>query len=200
VRQLVERGVRIALLVAGAIVTVIVAIPSGLLTLVFQKESAELASQAMRILSVGMGFFALLGVATAALNGLGEEKKSLLLTAVATLGVATLGILFAWNQPLSPRLLSLVASATSLAMLGTAALAFFFLRRLAGAHVPYMTLGRMALAGAISASLTSQLIPKGALFTLLGSLLAAGLYVTFLILFRELNKNDWRDLTKILAR
>ncbi|MEN9579294.1 MAG: hypothetical protein RJA70_2303, partial [Pseudomonadota bacterium] len=68
----VREGMRLALLTAGLAVTANAGLSSHLLRLVFPAQFAELGSDAMRILALGLGAFALFGVLTTVLNSLGK--------------------------------------------------------------------------------------------------------------------------------
>lgn len=200
VRQLIERGLRISMLLAGAIVSVVVAVPEGLLTLVFQAEAAELASQSMRVLAVGMGFFALLGVTSSALNSLGEERRSLTLIALAVVLVTSLCVGFARDEQLSPALLTRVATATSLALIVTSVCAGWVLFRVTGAAPGWLTLLRTLLASGGSASVIAAFVPAGPMFTLLGAMGTLSVYWALLSLLGELTRRDWHLLRAVFRR
>src|SRR5690606_30650754 len=129
----IHRGLRIAIVVGGIIISTIVAVPGGLLALVFGPDSATLGADSMRILAVGMGFFAVLGVITSVMNSLGAERQSFILIGLAALLVTSLCFFVAPTDELSEMLLIRVASATSVAMLLTTAVAGVMLKRLSGA-------------------------------------------------------------------
>ena len=200
VSRLVGRGLRLALIIGGLIVSVLLAVPGGLLALVFGAETSALAAQSMRILAVGMGFFALLGVMTSALNSLGHEIRSLLLVFCAVVLVAGLGFGFAQTDELSSALLNRIAMATSAAMLLTTLAGGYVLNAVSGAQLPLLSVLRTILAIAASAWLVSRIATSGVVMTLLGSLATGILFLGFLVLTRELTKEDWRQLRAVVSR
>lgn len=200
VAALVSRGLRLALLVAGLIVTVIIAVPAGLLALVFGAEASQLGAASMRVLAVGMGFFALLGVMTSALNSLGHEVRSLLIVLAAVLLVGTLGIGFAQGAGLSELLLMRIATATSLALFAATVGAAWVLHSVSQAHMPLFSLLRTGAAMAASSWLVSRFVGQGVVMTLLGALAAGALFCSLLVLTKELTREDWLRLRKILGR
>lgn len=200
VSRLVGRGLRLALIVAGLIVSVLLAVPGGLLAVVFGAETSALAAQSMRILAVGMGFFALLGVMTSALNSLGNEMRSLLLVFCAVVLVAGLGFGFAQTDELSSALLNRIAMATSVAMLLTTLAGGYVLNTVSGAQLPWLSLARTI--GAISASswLVARVDTGGVVMTLAGAVAAAVLFLAFLTITRELTRDDWLQVRSVVSR
>lgn len=79
----VRTGLRLALLIAGAMVTVTLGLAPRLLDLLFGAEAATLGARALSLLSFGFGAFAILGILTTVLNSLGRELQSFLVTLFA---------------------------------------------------------------------------------------------------------------------
>lgn len=198
--RLVDRGMRISLLLAGLMVTSIVAVPSGLLTLVFQQETSLLASASMRILGVGMGFFAVFGVATAALNSLGRERQSFLLVFAAAALVLLNCVLFVRGSSLSAELLTRTAAATSFALVVATLVSLAMLSRASQARYPVLSLGRVLLAGGASSAWVAWLLPTGPIMALLGAVLASISYLSILYLLGELSITDARMLAALTSR
>lgn len=199
VAQLIARGLRIALIVGGLIISTLVAVPGGLIALVFGAEASELGASAMRILAVGMGFFALLGVMTSAMNSLGAEKESFTLIGLAALLVIALCVFGARGEALSSDLLNRVAIATSVAMILTTVVAAFRLRAVSGGGIEVLSFFRTFVAVAVAGVVSSHFFTGGHLSTLLGATVAALLFVAVLTLTRELKRADL-DLVLSLRR
>lgn len=200
VARLVERGLRLSTLVIGVLISVLLSRADGLLTLVFGAETAALASSAMRILAPGMGAFALLGVLTAVLNSLGQERLSLVLFTVATLSVTALCFVLVHGQSLSQAMLNRTALATSLAMLTTTLLALVLVHKTIGCSLAPSTACRTILAVAASAWITAQLLPPGLLWTLVAALVTPTLYLVVQLLSRELKAADLHGLLALGRR
>ncbi len=200
VAQLIERGLRIALIVAGLIISALVAVPGGLIAIVFGAEASAIGADAMRILAIGMGFFALLGVMTSAMNSLGAERQSFTLIGLAVVLVISSCFFVAEGRPLGADLLNRVATATSGAMVITTSVAALRLRSLAGGGVALLALARTCAGVAIAGYLTAQFFQGGALLTLAGSVVAGLIFLLVLTLTRELRRSDIEQLRTLVRR
>jgi stage V sporulation protein B len=207
VASLIERGLRLAVLVTGCIVTTLVTVPEGLLYVVFGSEASELGGDAMRILAAGMGCFALIGVMTAAMNSIGAERASFVLTLLAVALVTTLCFVLTRGDTLSPLLLSHVALATSAAMTLTTFAAAWVLHRVAGSSLGGFTLARVLVCVSVVAWSTSHLflVEPGAtkLTAAFSTLVGAGsstlAYLVLLALSGELGRRDWDELRSVFS-
>lgn len=199
VAALISRGLRISLIVGGLIISTLVAVPGGLIALVFGAEASAIGTEAMRILAVGMGFFALLGVMTSAMNSLGAEKESFTLIGLAALLVIGLCFAGAQGEALSSGLLNRVALATSFAMIATTTVAALRLRKVSGGGIELLSFARTSIAIFVAGAVTPRLFSGGHLSTLLGAMTAAVLFVVVLLATRELKKADF-DLVLTLRR
>lgn len=200
VSGLILRGLRIALIVAGLIISTLIAVPGGLLALVFGAEAAELGADSMRILAVGMGFFAVLGVITSAMNSLGAERQSFALIGLAAILVASLCIFVAKIDDLSPRLLIRVAAATSTAMIIATACAAGALKKLFDAQLPWLTFLRTTVSVGLSGAAGAHLFQGGHLMTLLGAVATAITCLVLLVVTREVKATDWQQLKGLAGR
>lgn len=190
VAVLITRGLRIALIVGGLIISTLVAVPGGLIALVFGAEASTIGADSMRILAIGMGFFALLGVMTSAMNSLGAEKESFALVGLASVLVIVLCIFGAHGEHLSSDLLNRVASATTAAMVLTTTIAAFRLRAISGGGIELTSFLRTIGAVAVSGILTSHFFTGGHLSTLIGCCTSVFLFLVLLLVTRELTKSD----------
>ncbi|HEU4580111.1 MAG TPA: lipid II flippase MurJ [Polyangiaceae bacterium] len=196
----VRQGVRLALIAAGLIVSVTCGLSGPLLRLVFGAETAALGAAPMQVLALGLGNLAMLGVLTAVLNSLGQQRLSLLVTGLACLLVVGLCLGQVRGLPFGPELLGKTALATSLALVAATLVAGFLVRRAAGAVVDAGSVLRVlaALAGAVA---VARVLPAGRpLLTPALALLVGGSYLLVLILLRELGAADWSALRGIVAR
>jgi stage V sporulation protein B len=200
ISSLVERGLRIALLVAGLIISPVVAVPEGLLSLVMSSEASLLGAGAMRILAVGMIFFALLGVITSALNSLGRERQSFFLIGIAAISVVALCLFAGKEARLSPTLLTRVATATSAAMIAATFISAWRLRVISGGSLRLLSLIRVAAAVALCAVLGPLTFRGGHLMTLVGAVASALVFLTVLIVTGELKKADGQALLALVKR
>jgi stage V sporulation protein B len=191
VRQYVEGGVRIAVVLAGLAVSIGSGLAPQLLRLVFPRQPFDVVGgDAMRLLTVGLGWFAIFGILTTVLNSLGRERWATVLTAAAFGAIALLCVVFVRGQPFGNELLMRTALATTgahvLATLGAAVL----VRRVAGGVVPGLTVLRVLGAVAISILVARQLPDAGKLATLAYSAFVAVVYLGLLAVSRELGAAD----------
>jgi stage V sporulation protein B len=196
----VRQGVRLALITAGLIVSVTCGLSSPLLRLVFGAEVATLAAAPMQVLALGLGNLALLGVLTAVLNSLAQQRLSLLVTGLACLLVVGLCLGQVRGLPFGPELLWHTALATSVALLAATLVAAFLVRKVAGAVVDAASVLRVLAALACAVGVARLLPVARPLLTPAFSLLVGGSYLLALILLRELGGADWRAFHGIVAR
>jgi stage V sporulation protein B len=201
VASYVQNGLRVALIVAGAMVSVTAGLPSQLLRLVIGADAARLGANALGTLALGFGAFAIFGLLTAVLNGLGHERASLTITAVA-FGLVALGC-FGWvrGTPLSEALLVRTALSTSLGILVATVLAGVVTRRVVGSLVAPRVLARVGLA--LGAALgVARALPAGGqpLWALPEAALVVLVYFATLLVTRELGKDDLRLAERVLRR
>lgn len=192
VRHVVNHGCRVAVIVVGLLVSVTAALPGGLLRLVFPPQFAEIGTESMRVLCVGMGGLALFGVFGAVLNGLGKQSLGLAITAAGLGCVSLANWLFVRNAGFGPQLLSRTALSTSLAVVLVAVVSGFAVMRLTGGGLGIKALLRVAVATAVCVALGTWLGSPGKVLTLVWSAVCAALYVALLVLGRELTSDDWR--------
>jgi len=196
----VQNGVRVALVLAGLLVSVTSGLSAPLLRLVFSDEAAVLASRSMPLLTLGFGAFAIFGILSTVLNSLKHERAA---TAITTLAFS-LVVLLCWVRvrggAFGPDLLWRTALATSggigIATLGAALL----VKRAAGAVVPIASLLRVLVAMG-SAIAVGRLLPAGGkLWTLVACAAVAAVYAALLLLTRELGAADLALVRTVIAR
>lgn len=194
VRTVVSHGCRITLIVVGLLVSSTAALPAPLLRLVFPPSFAELGADSMRILTLGMAGLALFGVFSAVLNGIGKQWVSLVLTACGAAGVLVVNLWLTRGASFGPSLLVRTATATSVAVTLTCVAAGLAVWKSTGAGVRGLGLVRVATAVACCVYLGSWVNAPSRFLTVV---YAAGLgvvYVSILVLLRELELEDWTQL------
>jgi stage V sporulation protein B len=196
----VRTGIRLALILAGAMVSVTAGLSPALLRLIFRPDTAELAGEPMRILVLGLGAFAIFGIMVTVLTSLKREKLSAALTLAALALVVLLCSLFVRGQAYGPALLQRTAMATASGLFAAALLACIAVYRTVGTVAPWTTLLRVLLSLAAAVSLGLALPSPGKVMTLVYSALVAGCYLFVLILSRELGRDDWQTLRRIVGR
>ncbi len=200
VASYVRTGVRLALVLMGLLVSVTSGLASGLLNLVFGAEAAALGARSMTLLTLGFGAFAVFGIFITVLNSLGRERVSTLVTGAAALLVSALCFTLVRGTPFGPELLLRTAIATCVGLGLATALAAYFVWRTAGAVVAPLSLVRVLSSLAVAVLLARWLPGSGKLLTLAYSGVVAALYLTLLIVTRELSAKDLANVKAVLAR
>ena len=194
-------GVRIALVLTGLICGTISSLAPHVLRFAYKSTAIwEQGGPVLRILALGMGAFALLGISSTALTSLGRERTSAALTAVAVVLVGTGCSLVAPNATFGQEMLLRTAMSTSTAMGVCAVAGAIALRREAGAFVAPLSLARVLFAVAITVVVGAQLpwISKPAV--LVQGIVMATLYVVVLVVTGELGKQDLGFVKKVLGK
>ncbi|HKY38621.1 MAG TPA: lipopolysaccharide biosynthesis protein [Polyangiaceae bacterium] len=200
IARYVRTGMRLALIIAGAMVSVTLGLAPRLLALLFGTEAAALGGRALGLLSLGFGAFAIFGILTTVLNSLHRQWYSLLVTGFAVLVVATLCFWRARGAALSEDLLWLTAQATATGLLVATAIAGFLVYEAAGALVSPWTALRTLLALGVAALSARFLVPPGKLLTLVGAAVTPAIYLAVLLLTRELGRADLEMIRRVVKR
>lgn len=206
VREYVRNGLRLALVIAGAMVSVTSGLARELLTSVFGADAAALGTAPMELLTLGFGAFGLFGILTTVLNSLGRERQSALVTVASLILVLGLGSAGLAGAPFSPTLLLHTAVATSLGILLATVAAAWLVWRAAGSLVGPLALLRVLGAVALAVTLGRGLPDFGfdghalRALTLAYAGLVALVYAALLVVSRELGRADLVLLGRVLRR
>ncbi len=200
IARFVRTGLRLSLIIAGAMVSVTLGLAPRLLELLFGAEAAALGGRALSLLALGFGAFAIFGILTTILNSLGRERQSMWVTGLAVAIVATLCFTRAHGAALSEELLWLTAQATSTGLIAATLVAGFLVYRAAGALVSPWSFLRTLLALGAAALFARLLFPPGKLLTLVAAAITPCFYFVLLVLTRELTRADLEILRKVARR
>ena len=200
VADYVRAGVRLALVLAGAMVSVTSGLSRGLLALIFGDDTAQLGAQSMQLLTLGFGAFAIFGIFIAVLNSLKREVASMILTGIAFALVVVLCFVFVRGSEFGPGLLMKTALSTSAGLAVATVSTGVLVKRTAGAVVPPLSVVRVVLAMGVAIAIGRALPYQGKVFTLV---YAAGLgvvYLGLLVVTRELGKADVENIRAVVSR
>ena len=200
VARYVRTGVRLALVLAGLMVSVTAGLSDRLLYLVFGAEAAQLGGPSLELLAVGFGGFAIFGVLTTVLNSLKHERESAIVTGVAVTLVVALCYLRVRGAPFGADLLLLTAEATAAGLFVATLSAAFFVHRAAGAVAPPLALVRVLLAAAVAISVGRLLPHAGKILTPAYAIIVALAYVLILLISRELGPDDLSTVRAVLSK
>ena len=200
VARYVRTGVRLALLLAGLMVSVTSGLSGPLLRLVFPEEAAALGTRSMQLLTLGFGGFAIFGILTTALNSLKRERASAATTALAFGLVVVLCFWRVRGASFGEELLWRTATATSAGLVVATLIAGWLLRRTANALVRPLSALRVGAAMAVAINVGRFLPPGSKLMTLIHAALVALIYVVLLLVTRELGRADLEMVKAVVAR
>jgi stage V sporulation protein B len=200
VARYVRTGVRLALVLAGLMVSVTAGLPGPLLRLVFGPESAALGTDGMRILALGLGAFAIFGILTTVLTSLKREVAGALLTIAALALVAGLCFVLVDGQPYGAGMIVRTATSTAIGLVAATVLAAWLVYRTVGAVAPLATLVRVLLALGAAFGLSFVLPAPGKLMTLAYVAAIPCVYLAVLVGTRELGRADLALVRTVFRR
>lgn len=193
-------GIRLALVITGLAAGVIAGLGPYVLRFAFPDKIAVNGADAIRIYAPGLGAFAILGVASAALNSLRRVIASGILTWL------TAGLVYAAVTMTRPahafgkQLVDSTALATSCAMVAAAIVGAILLYRAAGAFASPWTLLRVLFAMGMTIALGMVMPWFGKLLVPVEALVLGIGYVVILIVTRELGAADLDVLRRVIGR
>jgi stage V sporulation protein B len=200
VARFVRTGIRLGLVIAGAMVCVTAGIPGALLQLVFGADSAALGATAMRIMAIGLGAFAVFGILVTVLTSLGREGISAALT-VAALGlVVGLCFVFVRGQPFGETLLVRTALATGVGLFAATLASAWQVRRTAHAVVAPLTLIRVLIATAIAGAALAFLPAPSKVATIAYAIGGVAIYLAVLVGSHEIGRDDLALVRRVIGR
>ncbi len=189
VKAYVARGSRLAAIFGGLLVAVVVALPESLLAFAYGADAAKGAA-VLRVMVLGQGAFAMLGIATTVLTSLGDELRAAVITLVVVIAVACACFVAVPGAPFGHVQLVRSAEATggalAVALIGAAVIVF----RRAGAFVPAATAVRVGVALAVCYA-AGLVIPR--VSRVLTPALSVGVvlaYVAVLVVTGEVGRAD----------
>ena len=200
VRTYVARGARLAAIFGGLLVGVLVALPESLLAFAYGKADAARGGDVLRVMALGQGAFAMLGIATTVLTSLGRERAAALLTLVAVIAVGGACTALVPSAPFGHDQLLRSAEATAGGLAATLAVAVAIVRSHAGAFVPAATSVRVAVALAACLAVGTVAPCLGRFVTPMAALAIAGAYAAILAATRELAPSDLAMLRTLRRR
>lgn len=200
VRAYVARGARIGALACGLMIAVVAAMPGSLLGFAFTAEVAERGAATLRVLALGQGAFAMLGLALTVLVSLGREREAAIITLIALLFVAGGCFGVVPSQGLGGPQLLAAASATSIALVIGLGIGAARVRSVARAFIPAGTALRVGAALAVAVAVGSRIPRLGRLLTPVEAVAIALVYLVVLALTGEVGAEDRRMVKELVAR
>jgi len=200
VRGYTMTGVRLALVLTVLMTGAVSAIAPHALRVVFPAEIWTRGGDALRILSLGMGAFSVLGITCAALTSLGRERTSAVLTLTAVLLVAAGCSYLVPRAAFGPEMLVKSAFATSLALAAAAVVGGIRLAAVAGGFVAPLTIVRAFVTLVVCITAGSRLPWIGKLGTVVEGAAVFALGLVVLIVLGEVGKQDLARIKQVAGK
>ena len=200
IARYVRTGMRLALIIAGLMVSVTLGLAPRLLALLFGAEASALGGRALALLSLGCGAFAIFGILITVLNSLGREQHSMWVTVFAFAVVVVLCFVRARGSAPSEELLWRTAQATTTGLFCATGLAALLVLGAAKALVSPLTLVRTVAALCVAALLARVAFPEGHVMTLVAAAITPCFYLAVLVVTRELGSADLDVLRRVARR
>jgi stage V sporulation protein B len=190
VRLYVERGARLAAVLSGIMVSVLVAMPTTVLRFAYTQEIADRGGPTLRILAIGQGAYTMLAIATTILSSLGHERRAFRVTFGALVAVLVGCVGLTSRAAFGEEQLRATAIATTVGLTITLVVAAREVHRATGGFVPFETVGRVLLALGLAGGVGSFLPAVGRLLTPIAAGVVGLVYVAVLVGTRELTRAD----------
>jgi stage V sporulation protein B len=193
-------GVRTAMIIAGLMCGTVSALGPLLLRFAFSPETAARGGEALRVLALGMGAFAVLGIVSSALTSLKREGLAAALNAAAVLLVGVMCVVLVPNAELGPAMLVRSATATAIGMTSAAVVGGVALYRITGAFTGVATIVRVGVATTVAVLAGSRLPWLGKPAVLVEAAAIGLLYIGVLVVTREVGRADLATLKAAFGR
>jgi stage V sporulation protein B len=201
VRSYTRTGVRLALILTGLMCGAISGVAPHVLRLVYPGDLYwQEGGDALRILSLGMGAFSVLGVTSAALTSLGRAVSSWLLTAAGVILIGAGCYVLLPRASFGREMLVQAATAVAVALTVTASAAGVVLGRAAGGFVAPLSLLRVLGALGVAVAAGTRLPWMGKPMVVLEALAVGVIYVVVLIVTREIGAADVGRIKQVIGR
>ncbi len=200
VTRYVKTGVRLALVLMGVMVSVTSGLSGPLMRLIFPAEAADLGGEAMQVLTLGFGAFAIFGIFTTVLNSLKRERTSAVLTGIAFGLVVALCFAFVAGRSFDRGLLLATALSTSAGLVVATVTTGVAVHRAAGGVVAWQTVVRVGVAMTAAIAVGRHLPAGGKVTTIVWAIAVAVVYVAILLVSRELVRTDLDAVRAVIRR
>jgi stage V sporulation protein B len=198
-RAYVTQTLRYALILAGAMSSVLAARPLGLLVTFYGVEYGAGAA-ALPLLAAGIVCLALLGVSGAIINAAGRPFVAAALVFVTVVVGGGLAFAIVPGQTPGPAMLNAAALATAVGMAAGFAGALVYVRRQFQAGPPSATVVRVLVSAGVALAVGRFAPGQGKIATLLILAVSGLVFLIVLILLREFGPQDRAKVMKILGR
>jgi len=198
-RSTIQHAMRLSLLLLLLVAAPTSGAAEGVMRLAYPADYLA-GAPALSILVFGVAAFALFAVAATAISGAGKPSVAAAIAGVSLLVVVVANRVLLLRAGLGEDALQASAAGTTIGMIVALLLSAWVIRSSFGVFIPIVTWLRAALAAGAGYA-TASAIPHGSPLMALVALLAGFLSaLAVLIATRELSRDDWRALRRIVRR
>jgi stage V sporulation protein B len=198
-RSTIQHAMRLSLLLLLLVAAPTSGAAEGVMRLAYPADYLA-GAPALSILVFGVAAFALFAVAATAISGAGKPSVAAAIAGVSLLVVVVANRVLLLRAGLGEDALQASAAGTTIGMIVALLLSAWVIRSSFGVFIPIVTWLRAALAAGAGYA-TASAIPHGSPLMALVALLAGFLSaLAVLIATRELTRDDWRALRRIVRR
>lgn len=195
----ISQAMRFALIFSFFMIAILIAEPSGILSLLFGKEYI-IGEYAMLFLLFATLFFALLYVANSIITGGGFPHLALAVSGITFFITFLIMILFLKNKISDPEIINSAAIAVTISIAGGFILSAIILLAKYKVIFPLPTLLRTILAIAIIYTSGIYISVHDNIFIILKCIFSGIMFFVIIILLREFKTEDFNSLKKIFKR
>jgi stage V sporulation protein B len=200
VRTYVARGARLGAIAGGMMVAVVAGMPETSIRFAYDADTAARGASALRILALGQGAFAMLGIGCTVLSSLGRERVSATLTAVAAAGAAGACAIVVPMRGFGEAQLQTTALCMAVMLAIALSACAVIVSRVAGSFVPLATAARVIVALAIAVAIGTRVPAVSRVLAPVVGIALASAYGAILVVTGEIRAADLRWIRGALSR
>jgi len=198
-RSTIQHAMRLSLLLLLLVAAPTSGAAHGVMQLAYPAEYLA-GAPALSILVFGVAAFALFAVAATAISGAGKPSVAAMIAGASLLAVVIANRVLVMRAGLGEQTLEAAATGTAIGMVIALVLSAWVIYQQFGVFIPVATWIRAALAAAAGYA-TAAAVPHGSpVMALVALALGFASAVVTLVITRELTKDDWHALWRVVRR
>lgn len=198
-RSTIQHAMRLSLLLLLLVAAPTSGAAYGVMRLAYPAEYLA-GAPALSILVFGVAAFALFAVAATAISGAGKPSVAAMIAGVSLLAVVVANRTLVLRAGLGEQMLEAAATGTAVGMVIALVLSAWVIYRLFGVFIPPATWLRAALAAGAGYAVASAFPSDSRMMALVALGLGFASSLVVLVVTRELTRDDWHALRRIVRR
>ena len=198
-RSTIQHAMRLSLLLLLLVAAPISGAADSVMRLAYPAEYLA-GAPALSILVFGVAAFALFAVAATAISGAGKPSLAAIIAGVSLLAVVVANRVLVMRAGLGAQTLEAAATGTALGMAVALVLSAWAVHRTFGVFIPLATWIRAALSAGVGYAAAAAVPDHSPAMALVALALGFSSAAAVLLVTRELTKDDWHALHRIIRR